>query len=130
MFVTSWARYGVIVCKALAKAYDEHKPIAARAIAEAENLPADYTEQILLRLRRAGVVVSMRGAKGGYILAMPPAATTLLSVFLAFDPDNFAVPVGIDARVAPVMARLQTTVCAALAEMTLADAVKDAEPSK
>lgn len=125
MFVTTWAKYGVIVCKALARNFDANKPMPSRAISEAENLPADYTEQILLRLRRAGVVNSLRGAKGGYMLAKSPAEISLLSIFSAFEPDNFTVPSDTDARVVPVMARLQTTVCAALAAVTLADALAE-----
>ena len=123
MFVTTWARYGVIICKALARSYNDNKPMASRAIAESEQLPADYTEQILLRLRRAGVVNSLRGAKGGYILAKSPAEISLLAIFSAFEPDNFTVPSDTDPRVLPVMARLQTTVCTALAAVTLLDAI-------
>jgi len=123
MFVTSWARYGVIICKALAKAYTEGKPMPSRAIAESEQLPADYTEQILLRLRRAGVVNSLRGAKGGYILNADPATISLLRVFEAFEPDSFKVEPDADVRVAPVMTRLCTAVEVALSTVTLADSL-------
>jgi DNA-binding IscR family transcriptional regulator len=41
-------------------------------MAEKEKLPADYVEQILLRLRRAGLVESVRGARGGYLLSRQP----------------------------------------------------------
>ena len=125
MFVTTWAKYGVIVCKSLARNYGENKPMPARVIADSEQLPADYTEQILLRLRRAGVVTSLRGARGGYLLAKAPESISLLDVFSAFEPDNFTVPSDTDARILPVMARLQTTVCTALAAVTLADALAE-----
>lgn len=44
-------------------------PVTCRDIAAREKLPADYVEQVLLRLRRAGIVASTRGARGGYALS-------------------------------------------------------------
>jgi Rrf2 family transcriptional regulator, cysteine metabolism repressor len=48
-----------------------------------ERLPGDYVEQILLRLRRAGIVQSTRGAKGGYALARPAADITVREIIAA-----------------------------------------------
>ena len=48
-----------------------------RDLAAAEQRPADYVEQILLRLRRAGIVRSTRGAHGGYQLALEPSAISI-----------------------------------------------------
>ena len=70
MRVTTWAEYGLIVSLHLAKDGGE-TPTPARDLAERECLPADYVEQILLKLRRAGLVQSVRGAKGGYF-PVPP----------------------------------------------------------
>src|SRR5256885_16507812 len=72
MRITTWAEYGVICALNLAKRTDLG-PVNGREIARQERLPADYVEQILLRLRRAGVITSTRGARGGYVLARPPA---------------------------------------------------------
>ena len=55
MRITTWAEYGVICALHLAKRADEG-PVNGRDIAAREKLPADYVEQILLRLRRAGVI--------------------------------------------------------------------------
>src|SRR5438067_1831077 len=63
MRVTTWAEYGLIVSVHLAKRAGEG-PIAARELSEHERLPHDYVEQILLRLRRAGLVESVRRARG------------------------------------------------------------------
>ena len=68
MRITTLAEYGVICALHLAKRRGEH-PITGREIAAGERLPVDYVEQILLRLRRAGIVRSTRGAHGGYALA-------------------------------------------------------------
>src|SRR2546427_3909245 len=71
MRVTTWAEYGLIVSVNLARRAGQGT-VAARELAEQEKLPHDYVEQILLRLRRAGLVDSVRGAKGGDHLARPP----------------------------------------------------------
>ena len=75
MRVTTWTEYSLIISIHLAKrGRTSPAPVAARELADAERLPPDYVEQILLRLRRAGLVESVRGARGGYMLARPPAA--------------------------------------------------------
>src|SRR3990172_8822244 len=47
-------------------------PLGLREIAESQGLSADYLEQLFLPLRRAGLVRSLRGAHGGYVLARAP----------------------------------------------------------
>jgi Rrf2 family transcriptional regulator, iron-sulfur cluster assembly transcription factor len=47
------------------------------AIAQRQNLPAPYLEKLLIELRRAGIVRSLRGAQGGYQLTRPPAQISL-----------------------------------------------------
>ena len=67
MRVTTWTEYSLLIALHLAKrGRTGSEPVAARELAEFERLPADYVEQILLRLRRAGLVESVRGARGGY----------------------------------------------------------------
>jgi Rrf2 family cysteine metabolism transcriptional repressor len=55
-------------------------PARKREIAEAEGIPDDYVEQLLSRLRTAGLVKSRRGAKGGFLLARDPARITVADV--------------------------------------------------
>jgi Rrf2 family protein len=52
-------------------------------LAEAQQLPAAMLEQLLLRLRRAGLVEARRGRHGGYRLARPPAEIALQEVLAA-----------------------------------------------
>jgi Rrf2 family protein len=47
------------------------------AIAQRQDLPAPYLEKLLIDLRRAGLVVSVRGAQGGYRLARSPVEISL-----------------------------------------------------
>jgi Rrf2 family protein len=49
-------------------------PVQLAAIATTQRLPAKYLELIMLELRKAGLVKSTRGPKGGYVLARDPAA--------------------------------------------------------
>lgn len=82
MRITTWAEYGLICALHLARRTDDG-PVTGRDIAARERLPSDYVEQILLRLRRAGIVQSTRGAKGGYGLARPAEAITVREIIAA-----------------------------------------------
>jgi Rrf2 family protein len=86
--ITTWAEYGLICALHLARRAGEG-PITGREIASTERLPADYVEQILLRLRRAGLVNSVRGARGGYSLAHAPEAVSVRQVIAASELGTF-----------------------------------------
>lgn len=60
-----------------------HQPASVSAIAARQDLPAPYLEKLLIELRRAGIVESVRGAQGGYRLARPPAEISLGEVLEA-----------------------------------------------
>jgi Rrf2 family protein len=86
--ITTWAEYGLICALHLARRAGEG-PITGREIASSERLPADYVEQILLRLRRAGLVNSTRGARGGYMLARAPEEISVREVISASELGTF-----------------------------------------
>ncbi len=88
MRITTWAEYGLICALHLARRYGEG-PIRGREIAGSERLPADYVEQILLRLRRADIVKSTRGARGGYLLAQDPVMISVRDVIQASELTTF-----------------------------------------
>ena len=88
MRITTWAEYGVICALHLARRAGEG-PVAGRDIAAREQLPADYVEQILLRLRRAEIVRSVRGARGGYTLARPAVEISVRDVIAASEHTTF-----------------------------------------
>ena len=56
------------------------EPLQIRQIAAKQNIPDRYLEQLLATLRRAGLVRSQRGARGGYLLAREPWQITLYEV--------------------------------------------------
>ncbi|MBL8959451.1 MAG: Rrf2 family transcriptional regulator, partial [Gemmatimonadetes bacterium] len=105
-----------------------------------EALSADYVEQILIRLRRAGLLVSTRGAKGGYSLARSPDAITVREIIAAselatFDLHCVSHPIG-DERcsdsqncsIRPVWMMLQRRIDDALESVRLSDLLAD-EPA-
>jgi Rrf2 family transcriptional regulator, cysteine metabolism repressor len=78
MFSTK-SEYGVRVMVQLARRRGPG-PVPLAEIAQAENLPLPYLEQLVSRLRRAELVTSTRGAHGGYELARDPADITMADV--------------------------------------------------
>lgn len=66
-------------------------PVTGREIAARERLPGDYVEQIMLKLRRAGIVQSTRGAHGGYRLARDAQAISVKDVMNASEHSTFDV---------------------------------------
>ncbi len=139
MRITTWAEYGVICALHLAKRTDK-VPVTGREIAAQERLPADYVEQILLRLRRAGVITSTRGARGGYTLSRPPEEISIRAVIHASELETFDLhclshPVEEDrcaashsCSIRPIWVLLQTKIDDVLESVCLADLLQD-EPA-
>jgi len=75
--------YAIRALLALADAPDG--PVSVETLAAGQGLPRKFLEAILSDLRRAGIVLSQRGATGGYTLARPAAAITLGEVFRVVD---------------------------------------------
>lgn len=61
-------------------------------IAQKQNIPKRYLEQLLLMLRKAGLTMSIRGKKGGYRLAKTPAIISVADIFKAVEGSNNIVP--------------------------------------
>src|SRR5690606_41229510 len=76
MRISSRGEYGVRALFDLAQRYGEG-PIPLKQIAERQDVSDHYLEQLMGALRKAGLVVSVRGAQGGYELARPPEAITI-----------------------------------------------------
>lgn len=73
--ISTKGRYGLTIMIELAKRYGEG-PISLKSIAQTNNLSEHYLEQLISPLRNAGLVKSVRGAYGGYILADEPSKIT------------------------------------------------------
>ena len=81
--VTSKSRYAVVALAELARASESPMPIGK--VAERRGIPVQFLEQLFSTLRRAGILVSHRGAKGGYTLARPADQINVLEVVQALD---------------------------------------------
>ncbi|WP_299485904.1 Rrf2 family transcriptional regulator [Acaryochloris sp. IP29b_bin.137] len=73
-------RYAVLALLSLVDHYPQGEPMQIRQIAAQQHIPDRYLEQLLAILRRAGLVCSQRGARGGYLLAREPWQITLLEI--------------------------------------------------
>jgi len=69
--ISTKGRYGLTIMMELANRFGEG-PISLRSIAQRHDLSEHYLEQLIAPLRNAGLVKSIRGAYGGYVLAKKP----------------------------------------------------------
>ncbi len=70
------SRYGLRAMVDLAQNYQSGTPIPLSQVAERQDLSEGYLEQLMTFLRKGGLVRSVRGAQGGYLLAREPAKIT------------------------------------------------------
>ncbi|MBI2118587.1 MAG: Rrf2 family transcriptional regulator [Elusimicrobia bacterium] len=82
MKITALQEYGVRILLQLAERQSD-RPVRTRMIASMEALSVDYVEKILTRLRKEGLVKSVRGLNGGYILSHKPEKIYLSQAFRA-----------------------------------------------
>jgi len=73
--ISTKGRYGLTIMMELATKYGEG-PTSLKSIAEKHQLSEHYLEQLIAPLRNAGLVKSVRGAYGGYVLSRPPEQIT------------------------------------------------------
>ena len=84
MIFSSKAEYGVRLMVELGRQTPD-QPTSLKAIADAEGLPLAYLEQVVARLRKADLVMSARGAHGGYWLSRDPSEITMYDVVSALE---------------------------------------------
>lgn len=75
MKISTKGRYGLTIMMALAKKQGEG-PVSLKSIAKEHDLSEHYLEQLIAPLRNAGLVKSVRGAYGGYMLAKDASQIT------------------------------------------------------
>jgi len=84
MMFSTRSEYGVRVMVQLGRRHGSG-PVSLAEVAESEQLPLAYLEQLVARLRKAELITSTRGAHGGYQLARPPEAITMDEVLQALE---------------------------------------------
>ncbi|MEH2159844.1 MAG: Rrf2 family transcriptional regulator [Nostoc sp.] len=77
--------YSLLAMLALVDSYQNGDSMQIKQIAELKGIQNRYLEQLLATLRCRGLINSIRGAKGGYILARDPRKITVLDVLTAIE---------------------------------------------
>ena len=84
MKLSTKGRYSVTALYELALHYGEGV-VPLKTIAQTQQISENYLEQLMSPLRRAGLVESVRGAQGGYTLALPPEEVTIGRIITAVE---------------------------------------------
>ena len=138
MRVSAKADYAVRAMIELAATGMEGEPCKGEVIADAQEIPMPFLENILAELRHHGLVQSRRGAAGGYWLSRPPREITIADVIRAVEgplasvrgerPDELRYE-GAAEPLQRVWLALRTNIRDVLERTTLADVVADDLPS-
>jgi Rrf2 family protein len=83
--ISQRAKYALRALMMLSQATSAGQPLMISEISRAQAIPKKFLEQILLELKRYGVVASRRGRLGGYVLAREPRAITFGEVLRLID---------------------------------------------
>ena len=136
MKVSAKEENGLLAMAGLAKYYtDLAQPVALSVIAQDQQISLDYLEKIFPSLRKAGLVHSIRGANGGYILAKPPQSITVAEVLRALNGEVLTIQCtgrktdAVCSFKSPCLAKpvwntLQSRIDETLSAITLADLVE------
>lgn len=84
MKLSTKGRYGVKAMVNLAVHYGE-EPVSIKSISDSEGISEYYLEQLFGPLRKAGLIKSVRGAQGGYILNKPPQDITVADIIMVLE---------------------------------------------
>lgn len=90
MKISTKGKYGLRAMIDLAQ-YSEQEAVSISSIAQRQKISESYLEQLVAKLRKAGLVVSIRGAAGGYRLARPASGISVGDVLRALEGDVRAV---------------------------------------
>jgi len=80
MKLSNRTRYGMRAMLELAARYADGQPLPAHEIAKHNKIPQTFLEQLLRALRKNGLVKSIRGSQGGYVLGKHPASLNVSEV--------------------------------------------------
>lgn len=84
MKLSTKGRYGLRAVIDLA-VYADTEPVSLAAVAERQGVSISYLEQLIAKLKKAGIVRSTRGAQGGYTLAEDPAQISVGDILRALE---------------------------------------------
>ncbi|WP_206812670.1 RrF2 family transcriptional regulator [Paradesulfitobacterium ferrireducens] len=137
MKLSTKGRYGLKAMFDLAQHFGEG-PISLKSIAERQDISEHYLEQLISGLRKAGLVKSVRGAQGGYVLGREPGKMTIGDVIRVLE--GPIAPVDCVAEEDPeccskadycvtrtVWEKVRDSIAEVLDSITLEDMVKDSK---
>ncbi len=139
MRISAKGRYALAAVIDMAQQHRNGAYITLISISEKLGISKIYLEQVFSLLKRAALVLSVKGAQGGYQLAQAPEQITVLDVLLAVEQALLEPAQETVAEKAPaveaalrlsVFDMLDQTVRTALAGVTIADLVSEAEKHK
>ena len=137
MRVTAKVDYAVRALLELAVGSDG--PVKGERIAQAQEIPLKFLENILIDLRHANIVRAQRGAEGGYWLARPASEVTLGEIIRAVEgplasvrgePPEDVNYTGAAQNLRTVWVAVRASLRAVVDELTLADVVADRLPTR
>jgi Rrf2 family protein len=114
--ITSKSPYAVLALAELGRSTGS-EPVPIGELARRRDVPVQFLEQLFAVLRRAGIVSSQRGVKGGYRFAREPSSVTVLEIVELLDG-----PLGRDSQ--GVFADAASAARRVLAETTIADVIE------
>lgn len=133
MKISAKGRYGLAAMTELAVNYSAERPLTTLRISERLGISKIYLEQVFSLLKRAKLVLSMKGSQGGYQLARPPEEITAYDILAAIEltltetaPEAAANALG-RAMAKTIYAPLDAAIREALSAATLADLVTETE---
>jgi Rrf2 family transcriptional regulator, cysteine metabolism repressor len=141
MKVSTRGEYGVRAMVALAHHYGDG-PMSITEIARQSSIPSAYLEQLIAPLRRASLVESKRGARGGYVLAREPGAIRIGDVYrvmegpvapmdcVSEDLADQTCPLIDGCETRPIWLKVRDSIVDALDSTTLADLAKKPASSR
>lgn len=138
MKLSSRTRYGMRAMLELALEYGK-KPLQIKSIADREDISNKYLEQLIAMLKSSGLVRSVRGPRGGYMLARPPQEILLKDIFVTLEGPIAAVeclehaefcPRCTDCATRQIWDEIQNAIMGVLKSRTLKDLVEQSGQSK
>ena len=90
MKLSTRGRYGTRLMLELAKNYGKG-PVSMSFISKSQDIPIKYLEQLIIPLKKASLVVSVRGPKGGHMLSKAPKKINIWEVLNLLEPRHFFI---------------------------------------
>ncbi len=137
MKLSTRTRYGMRAIIELAQ-HQGKRPLQLKLIAERQDISVKYLEQLMSLLRSAGFVRSVRGSKGGYVLARPADQIKLSEIFRCLEgpvttaectEDESYCERAADCVAREVWKRVETAIHGVLDSIKLSDLVQQAKPN-